>query len=284
MNQLINDMKTKMTTKHLMFLTLFAGAQCLTAQTPADPYTKGNLPKEEKEQSPNELPTEMSLCYEVFILPLADAAALQRKVLTDTELYKHLVEQLEKGSVKQELCTVLRCRSGNKAKTESVLEYIYATEYESALLPNNIGLGVSAPKTDDKVAETTIPKPVEPIATSSVISLEGLRTPATPTAFETRNTGESLEMELTLSQDRKKVSLKIAPEHVQLVDQTKHGQEFSETKMPEFETRRINTSAELVLGKPFLLGTVSRPTTSKADPDAANRVSFSFVTVNLVKH
>jgi hypothetical protein len=276
-------MKTKMTTKHLMLLTLFAGAHCLHAQPPADPYTKGNLPKEEKDQSPIELPTDMSLCYEVFMLPLAEAAALQRKGFTDTELYKHLIEQLNQGTVKQETCAVLRCRSGQKAKTESNLEYIYATEYEPPQLPQNVGLGVAAPKTDDKGSEPTIPKPVEPVATSSVISLEGLRTPATPTAFETRNLGESLEMQLTLSEDRKTASLIIVPEHVQLVDQIKHGQELSETKMPEFEVRSINTAAELFLGKPFLLGTVSRPTISKADPDAANRVWFSFATVNLVK-
>jgi hypothetical protein len=69
-----------------------------------------------------------------------------------------------------------------------------------------------------------------------------------------------------------------------LVDEITHGQELSETKMPEFEVRTINTAAELLLGKPYLLGTVSRPTISKADPDAANRVWFSFATVNLVKH
>lgn len=277
-------MKNTTITKHLIALTLFTGAHFLHAQTLSESPKKGNLPKEEIARTQDESLTTMSLCYEVFMLPLAEAAALQRKGFSDTELYNHLIEQLNKGSVKQELCTVMRAPSGQKARTESNLEYIYGLEYEPPQIPNNVGIGVAAPKTDEKGSEPSIPKPVEPIADSSVISIAGLRTPASPAAFETRKLGETLEMELTLSQDRKKVGLTICPEHVQLVDEITQGQELSETKMPEFEVRTINTTAELFLGKPYLLGTLSRPTTSKADPDAANRVWFAFATVNLVKY
>lgn len=277
-------MKITITTKHFVALTLFVGAHFLHAQSPSDSKTKGNPPKVEVKLTNDEQSAEVSLCYEVFMLPLAEAAALQRKVLSETELYQHLVEQLDKGTVKQELCSVVRTRSGQKAKIESNLEYIYATAYEPPQIPNNVGLGVAAPKIDEKGTEPTIPKPVEPVASSSVISVEGLSTPASPVAFETRNLGETLEVEIILSQDRNKADLTICPQHVELVDQIKQGQELSETKMPEFEVRSINTTVALFLGKPFMLGTLSRPTTSKADPEAANRVRFAFVTVNLVKH
>ena len=68
-------------------------------------------------------------------------------------------------------------KRGQKATTESLHEFIYPTEFESA----------SGSKPDEK--------PKAPPATSFPCN------PATPTAFDTRNVGSNLEVEPTLSEN-----------------------------------------------------------------------------------
>jgi hypothetical protein len=64
--------------------------------------------------------SDLAISYEVFSLPLAEAATWRRQELGDVETYDRLVAQLESGKVKQESLTVLRCPSGHQACTEAV--------------------------------------------------------------------------------------------------------------------------------------------------------------------
>src|SRR5690606_34434298 len=80
-------------------------------------------------------------------------------------------------------------RSGQKATIEVIREFIYPTEYEPPELPTSVGsstvggLGIGGGLTG---AGSTSSFPV---------------TPATPTAFETKNTGVTLEIEPTIGEN-----------------------------------------------------------------------------------
>lgn len=234
-----------------------------------------------QKQTQVEIPPNISICYETFSLPLAMAAKIQREQLSDSELYARLTGAVEKQEARQESFTVLRSKSGNKATTESVTEQVYATEFEPPEIPQTVGVSIIPAEVKDDA--NPIPDTSKLKDAADIDSFAGLKTPATPTAFEIRNVGNTLEIEPTLGQDNKTLDLRLAPEHVTLVGQSTNGQGVSKTDMPIFETQRLNTSAVIIIGQPFLLGTVSRPPNSKVDPDSATRVWFSFVTATLAK-
>lgn len=236
----------------------------------ADPYrTPAAAPDGVRDTGP----VNMSVCYEVFSLPLAMAAKFQREQLADSALYAKVTSEIGKESVRQEALLVVRARSGQKATTENISEQIYPIEYAPAQTPNS----VSASVTSNDAAGS------KPDGAPQLKPVDGVRTPSSPKSFETRNTGTTLEVEPTCSEDLTVVDLRLVPEHLTLVGRSTWGQEFSAAEMPEFECQRINTAATTRINQPFLLGTISRPPVSKADPDSANRVWFAFVTVTLAK-
>lgn len=217
-------------------------------------------------------PPNVSICYEAFSLPLAMAAKLQRQQLGDSELYKQLVATVEKETVRQELLVMVRGKSGQKSTTEGISEEIYPTEYQPAPLPESVGSEPPSPTTDSS-------KPAVP---SKLPASRPERFPATPTAFDTRNVGTTLEIEPTLGEGLI-VDLRIVPETVTFVGRESWGQGLSLAEMPVFEAQRINTAITSQLNQPFLLGTISRPPVSKVDKDSANRVWFAFVTATMAK-
>lgn len=83
-------------------------------------------------------------------------------------------------------------KPGTVAKIEQVREFIYPTEYDPPEIPNSLGVA--------QVGNLTISTP-PPLAFPV--------TPATPTAFETRNLGKSIEVEPTVSADNRTVSLNV---------------------------------------------------------------------------
>ena len=243
--------------------TVFANAQ----EKPADPYKGGSAGPANPVAAPS---PDLSVCYEDFSLPLAMAAALQREQLTDATLYEKVLAAVGKDSVRQETFAVLRVRSAQKATNESITEMIYPTEFSEARLSNAVTLG-----TGSKEDPTTVLAVPGPVAIA--------RTPATPTAFDTRNVGFTFEVEPTLSADGNFVEMRMVPEHVTFVGRVSWGQEFSTAEMPTFETQRLNMAFTAKLNAPYLLGTMNRPLGSKQDPDSANRVWFAFVTTKLTK-
>ena len=87
------------------------------------------------------------------------------------------------------LCdTYVLVRPGQRAKIEQVREFIYPTEYDPPEIPNSFGV----------VNGVIVGAPLNfPVA------------PATPTAFETRNVGKTLEVEPSVSADNKTVTLNL---------------------------------------------------------------------------
>ena len=121
---------------------------------------------------------------------------------------------------------MIRNRSGRKATCESIQEEIYPTEFESAQISNAVG--------EEEEKGEGEAKNAAPAVTSKAT---GLSTPATPDAFETRNTGFTLEIEPTLSADHKIVDLRLMPEHVIYAGRAKWEQCVSDAETPEFESQ-----------------------------------------------
>ncbi len=89
-------------------------------------------------------------------------------------------------------------RSGERAKIELIREFIYPTEYEPPELPNSVGITDLAD--GQQIGGLTSIFPV---------------TPATPTAFETRNVGVTLEVEPTIGPNKRFIELSLKPEMVE---------------------------------------------------------------------
>ncbi len=148
-------------------------------------------------------------------------------------------------------------RSGERATIEIIREFIYPTEYEPPELPNAVGVGGGL---DDGVSGGSI-FPV---------------TPATPTAFETRNTGVTLEVEPILGEDGYTIDLTFKPEIVEFEGFINYGSPIqspatdalgnpitititeNRIEMPVFSTRRVNTSLTIYDGHTVAVGGLMR--------------------------
>lgn len=243
-----------------------------------DPFRESK-PGEEKPGDSG--PMNLSICYEAFSVSLASAVKLQKENPSDPDLYAALSTALEKKEAKQEAFTIVRCKSGQKATGEAIVEQIYPTEYESPGLPTTLGVAVSTKPAKDDTPSALNANDLKNAPELS--SLGGIATPSTPTAFETRNTGVTVEVEATAGEDGKFVDLRIVPDHTALVDESIFGQGLSKVQMPVFESQRINTAITTRTNKPALLGTINRSPASKLDTDSANRVWFAFVTVTVAR-
>lgn len=144
----------------------------------------------------------------------ADATALRMKLA-------QMVEQ-DRAEVVETMMVV--GRSGERATSEAVREFIYPTEYGPPALP--CSFEVSLPPED--------------------VMRNRVRIPATPTAFETRNLGSSLEVKPSVARDGKTVDLNLAPEMVLPAgygihqEFTTHGGLRHQVKMPTFISERVN--------------------------------------------
>lgn len=90
-------------------------------------------------------------------------------------------------------------RSGQRATFELIQEFIYPSEYEPPELPNSTGITFN--EDGELVVDGGAIFPV---------------TPATPTAFETRSAGLTLEVEPTVGPNKKYIELSLQPEVVEL--------------------------------------------------------------------
>lgn len=169
----------------------------------------------------------------------ADATALRMAVqkLVDEDIAKVIDTQIVVG------------KSSQRSKVNSHLEFIYPTEYEP-------------PGTDDKPAGFAAAIPSFP------------HNPATPTAFETRNLGSSLDSEPTLGNDAALVSLRLQSEINSYSGNTvwseardASGNVF-EVAMPDFYVMATNTSIDCISGQYVFTAVVSpKNAEGQLDPD-----------------
>ena len=139
---------------------------------------------------------------------------------------------------------IVVARSGQRAKVESIAEYIYPTEYDPPT--------ATVSSDDDSKSVSIAPQ---------------------ATAFETRNVGVTLEVDPVLGADERTIDLNLAPEIVYLVDEIVYGEFESEDSkvevvMPTFYTIKNTTQLTMIDGEYALMGVHSpfNEKTMRADP------------------
>ena len=150
-------------------------------------------------------------------------------------------------------------KSGQKATIEIIREFIYPTEYEPPELPNSVGTSSGGSIVGGGSSSGSFPV-----------------TPATPTAFETRNTGVTLEIEPTIGENDFVIDLRFVPEIVEFEGFINYGSPIQSSstdalgnsvvtvltenriEMPIFSARRVNTALTIYDGYTVAVGGLMR--------------------------
>lgn len=149
-------------------------------------------------------------------------------------------------------------RSGQRAKIEVIREFIYPTEYDPPEIPNQVGGGTTLGGGGGGVSSFPV-------------------TPATPAAFETRNTGVTLEVDPVIGGDDFTIDLNLAPEVVEFEGFINYGSPINSAsidpitgtgstiqltenriEMPIFSTRKVTTQVTIWDGQTVALGGLIR--------------------------
>ncbi len=151
-------------------------------------------------------------------------------------------------------------RSGQKATIEIIREFIYPTEYEPPQLPNSVGT----------------PNNINLLPGASQTSTGFPVTPATPTAFQTRPTGVTLEIEPTIGENDFVIDLRFVPEIVEFEGFINYGSPIqapgtdalgnpvtsiiteNRIEMPVFSVRRVSTALTIYDGYTVAVGGLMR--------------------------
>ncbi|MEA3210783.1 MAG: ral secretion pathway protein [Chthoniobacter sp.] len=142
---------------------------------------------------------------------------------------------------------VLNGVAGKRLVSESIEEVRYPTQFDPPQVPHEV------PK--ENAAEVLKNWPIVGI---------------TPTGFETRNTGASLEVEVTVSDNGEWISAGVVPQHVRLLRFVEYdaglmpsGERLS-VKQPLFSALKNTLSMHLRAGQPVLIGVHKVPGDEKA--------------------
>lgn len=206
--------------------------------------------------------------FELISLPPLAARKALLQYPVEADLYAWLDKELEnpKSGVVLERVNTLRTRSGQRSRVQAIDEYPYATEFDPGQVPQTMSLPVPAGSPPAGGGTVTPPWP---------------HTTTSPTAFTFRNLGDTIEAELTFSDDRKYADINLAPESVRLLAllPTTPAQEVFQ---PVFETRKVSAQVLARAGEPCLVSSFSRPYNSGAPGECKeDRLWVLFVTVTI---
>lgn len=174
-------------------------------------------------------------------------------------LYEEVAALLAAGKAERREVVYGRADFGTRMKIESVDELIYPTEYDPPEIPNSV--------TIQNVSSDLVP-----------------RTGATPTAFETRNVGVTVEVDPVLA-DTGLIHLQMSAEEVEF-----HGRDYQVDPkspdadgvrgvwMPKFYTMKVTTSIHLRVDGTALVGSF-KPST----PEDASRRLLLFVHARVIR-
>ena len=172
-----------------------------------------------------------------------------------TKLREQLQDMIAKNDAKVLETQILVSRSGQKATTESIHEFIY---------PAEANVPMTAPPADG-----TKPQPLVPLPTSVL--------PFVPSSFETRNLGCTLEIEPTIDEYGTFVDLRFVPEIVWHTGNTtwvefndQHGN-IHKVQTPDFYIFRLNTAITCIKGQ-YMLAAVQSPKNSQGEVDMTRKV------------
>ena len=195
----------------------------------------------------------------------AESASVAPGILSLTGLFTNGQVQMIMRGLNQKKGTDLMtapsvtARSGEKATIEIIREFIYPTEYEPPELPNSVGTGISGGGLLGGGGASSFPV-----------------TPATPTSFETRNTGVTLEIAPNIGSNDFVIDLNFAPEIVEFEGFVNYGSPIqspstdllgnptsviiteNRIEMPVFSKRSVNTALTIFDGYTVAVGGLMR--------------------------
>jgi hypothetical protein len=208
----------------------------------------------------------VSITEETFSLTMEEADRLLHDVPSDVLRYERLRTMVAAGKAQLIRMTVIRTKTGQRTVSESIVEMRFPTEFDP-------------PSPPQAFVDPNLGKPPERPVFTVNIPFDAV----TPTAFETRNVGDTLEVEPVLSSDGLTVDLNLVPQNVRYA-----GERFMNghplVKQPTFETSKITTSVEVQNGQPFFLGTMNPKFANLPDrPQKEARVWLEFVTAEVVR-
>lgn len=245
-----------------LFPACFAAALCLQLQAREDgvvpPPFEAEAPPVEAEEGPD--PFDPDLEKPKMVRVVVEFVEMPHEVLGDllfddspesadaTGLRRKARELVKAGVAKMLETQMVVARSGEKARSRSVGELIFPTEYEPSMVPDRV----------------TVPDPRDgSTSPEAAKALAALVTPPGPTAFETRETGSILEIEPTLDRTGGIVDLRFEPQLVWHEGNTRWHQRtdplgnVSTVEMPDFYSLKIECALTLVPGRHALAGVLS---------------------------
>jgi len=177
---------------------------------------------------------------QMVVLPQKVALPLIAELSDDARIeaaWAGVQKMIESGTATLIANIVLKGVAGKKLLSETFEELRYATEFDPPQLPQDVP--------NEKAAEFLKNWPIVGI---------------TPTSFETRNVGATLELEANVSEDGSWISANVVPQHVRLLRFAKHdagimpsGERLS-VEQPQFHTMKNTLSMHLRAGQRVLVG------------------------------
>ena len=202
---------------------------------PEDPYKKGQPARDALVDVRDEnVPAVVSFHFEIFSLALAEAGPLLREPLSDEERLQRVLKLMGEGKARQERLIIARTKSGQRMVVENISEFRYPTQWGLA----DFGTLDARQKNAAKDGGPVELKPGDPeVVFKDQISGIGV----IATSIETRNTGDTIEIEPVIGPDGKTIDLNLVPQTVHYVgDRMIPGP--NPIGQPVFETQKVTTS------------------------------------------
>ena len=180
-------------------------------------------------------------------VPKADVLALSdgfKNPDRSEATFRELNAMIKAKKAKLLSCPTVETKSGNRCVIEIIQEVRYATEFS----PQDGGKVANPAPAAEKAGPVKAPPHQMPAAIGVV-----------PTAFETRNTGVTLEVEPILGPDGKMVDMTFSPQHVELLgwdtqDVEENGKLVQRIPQPRFHTNKVTSTATVRSGERILAG------------------------------
>ena len=158
-------------------------------------------------------------------------------------------------------------KSGLRAVIEIVREFRYPTEFTAPQIPQSIGSNNSV--------STGILDPLTGLLTGNSGAAQSFPvTPTTPTNFETRNTGVTLEVEPQVGPDGQTIDLTLAPSVTEFEGFINYGSPILSNgkiltanviNQPIFSTRKVQTQVSIWDGQTVVIGGLMREDVQKVE-------------------
>lgn len=156
-------------------------------------------------------------------------------------------------------------KSGSRAVIEIVREFRYPTEFDPPQIPQEIG---------STFGSTNILDPITGLLSGNTQSSSFPVTPTTPTSFETRNTGVTLEVEPQVGPDGQTIDLTLAPSVTEFEGFINYGSPIQSggqiltanvINQPIFSTRKVQTQVSIWDGQTVVIGGLMREDVQKVE-------------------